>query len=196
MKISGLFLLMVILGCTPRQSDVPLRAEVDLDRKDLDTMGNPMYIEVTNNDPFDWNNCVTLANLSLEIYRDLEPQADHIRRGETVKLTLMKFQQGVNGGGPNMDPRFIINVALKCETPNGIAVYSKVFGRRSSVGHEFPPHLSPVDESESARSELDFELLSLGCRLVTARTEIKCRSEIKTTWAATPGRRRSTGSTG
>src|ERR1700733_6687620 len=98
-------------------SHEPLKAEVS--ESGLDTLGYPMYFKVTNNDSFDWTNCIVLANLVPGTgdvpYRNLKPEADIIRHGQTATLRIMDFEAGVNGGGQALDPRGVFNMAIKCD---------------------------------------------------------------------------------
>jgi hypothetical protein len=88
-----------------------------------------MFIKVTNNDPFDWRNCIMLLNLGLlpgDIACNLKSEGDVVRHGKTNTLRLMDFEYGVNGGGEGFDTRAVLNMAIKCQTPNGLSVHAEV----------------------------------------------------------------------
>ena len=131
--IVGGFLLLaaIVTAVAPKHSDTPLHAKVILDRKDLDTLGIPMYLKITNNDAFDWKNCIVLADVAPGTgdvpFRNLKPEADLIGHGQTATLRIMDFEAGVNGGGERLDPRGLFNMGIKCETPNGLSVYAETF---------------------------------------------------------------------
>jgi len=54
-----------------------------------------------------------------------------IASGQTMTLDGFKFRAGINGGGEPLDPRFHLNMDIRCDTPMGQATYV----RSSNSGH-------------------------------------------------------------
>ena len=105
--------LTLLIGCEPPQSKFPLRFEAH--RQGID-------IEITNRDKYDWHACIVQANLMSVENPGYRYGADvDVAAGETVRIDGLKFTAGVNGGGALLNPLVLFNIALKCQTPFGVA---------------------------------------------------------------------------